>query len=176
MGLSQDRKDRRWAWALSVPIIIFAALALVWVIGTWYPPAPSGEETTSVELRNPVAKAKTVNGEDYWDVSVEISRITPKDERIYWHDLRVTVRSANDRMLLANALVQKDSPAEYDDGSDGWVDAQVWYVCTPPHNPYIPAGSSLQLTGLSKDFEGGEVKVSRSGEEIGSFTIPPLTV
>ncbi len=174
--MSQDTKDERWIWAISVPIVIFVAIALVWAVGFWSPPMTSEEELTEVELRNPVSKAKFINGEDYWDLTVELSKIQPKDAKILWVEVRVRILSEGEHVLKPDTRVKPDDPAAYDDGSDGWVDVQVWYICTPAHDPHVHAGHIIKVTGISKEFEGGTVVISKSGEQIGTLTIPSLTV
>lgn len=146
------------------------------MIGFWYTPLVPEEGPVELDISNPVAKAKFIEGEDYWDVHAEVTGFVPKDEKLHWRDIRVTIRSKDGHNLMVNARINQDDPSAYDDGTDGWVDIQSWYICTPSHMPYMTAGSTIKITGLTEESDGGEIKVLHAGVEIGSFTIPPLTV
>jgi hypothetical protein len=59
----------------------------------------------------------------------------------------------------------------YDNGTDGWVETQVWYVETTVDG-FIDEGEALKITGMHDRFEGGRISIRYTGEQVGSMTLP----
>jgi hypothetical protein len=151
-------------------LVVPAILAIAWMMiaGMVVDEDPG---MTTITIASPMVDSRTIGEETYWDVTLNINKITPRDENVPWEDVRVIVKSAAGSVLLTATRPSWDDPAEYDDGSDGSVDVEVWYVCVDS-GPNMRPGDALKVTGMTLEYEGAYIEISRGGERIGAMTLP----
>ena len=161
-----------WVVVLVVVLIIaFSGVMTVIWLATSGPADDIAVEMTTVNLANPQVETRTVGEEVYYDATMNINKITPRGENVAWEDVRVIVISSDGSVLLTATQPSWHDPAEYDDGSDGSVDVQVWYVCSDA-GPNMREGDALKLTGMTLDYEGALIEVTLWGERIASVVLP----
>ena len=159
-------------WAVAGAVILIAALMFIYIdTAPWSEVEPDAEKTT-INLANPVVRNRTIADEKHWDAVISIDKISPKNEQVLWDETRLVVKSSNGTTLHAKAAMDLDDPLAYDDGSDGKVSAQFWYVETATGDVYLDAGNSIRLTGLSEEYEGAHVSLVCRGETIGYVVLP----
>jgi hypothetical protein len=155
---------------VALVILVPAILAVAWMMLAGIPVDVDTDKTTVI-IASPSVESRTIGEEVHWDVTLNIVKITPRDEAIAWGDVRIIVKSSAGSVLLPATRPSWDDPAEYDDGSDGTVDVEAWYVCTDS-GPNMRAGDAIKLTGMTLDYEGGNIEITQRGERIGSMFLP----
>jgi hypothetical protein len=86
-------------------------------------------------------------------------------------DIRVIVKASDGSVLIPATKPLANNPSNYDDGSDGSVDVQVWYVSIT-FGSIMFAGDSFILTGMTDAYEGAMVQIMHKDRQIGSTTLP----
>ena len=154
-----------------IMLIAVPALAAFMWLGIMSSTTETVHEEITLNIGIPSVVQRTISDEAYWDASLNINKLTPKDETVPWSDIRVVVKSALGSVLNAMTRPNADDPFEYDDGSDGSVDVQFWYDTTIPGNDFVMAGDTILITGMTDDYEGATIEIFYLGEQIGDTTL-----
>jgi hypothetical protein len=161
----------------AIAIIIFSVIIIILVVAIaavyfWGPDYDdTGYEHTKVNIAFPDVNSRDVGGSVHWDATLNINKVTPKDERIRWNQLRVVVKGADGSVLNPHSSMDQDWGI-YDDGSDGSVDVEFWFVETTTGDTFLSAGDAVRLTGLTEAYEGAHVELHVAGERVASITLP----
>ena len=131
------------------------------------------EETDkiTINMASPVVTQRTITDQIYWDADIEINKITPDLALASYTDIRVIVKASDGSVLIPSTKPLADDPSEYDDGSDGTVDVQVWYD-NIISGTIMFEGDSFILTGITDAYEGATVQIRHKDRQIGSTTLP----
>ncbi len=166
--------DKSTAWIIVLVVVLLIAVPFVAVMG-WL--AISGAVTSTVEQRltvqlsSPSVTQRTISDQAYWDTVLNINMVTPRNEDVLWAEVFVVLHSHDGGILLPSTLVSPDIGV-YDDGSDGAVDVEVWFIEITTGDNRLSAGDAIKITGMTVEFEGGFVQILRSGRVIGDTLLP----
>jgi len=130
-----------------------------------------GTGSATVSLQAPIASARQVNDATYCDISFTVNRIAPATAVVSWSEVLVDVESASGSTLLAATPPFVDMPLAYDDGTDGTVDVQVWFMDADDDGE-ISSGDYVKLTGLTAAYEGGQLELRLGLTLISASTMP----
>jgi hypothetical protein len=129
------------------------------------------EEKMSVYLGNPFVVDGQDNGGPHWDVTIDVYKIRPKDKRAIWTDVRIIIKSASGEVLVPASILEPDAPSEYDDGLHSPIEVQFWFIDSDGDNT-VDAGDAVKITGISPEFGGAWVILTRAGEQVSAITLP----
>jgi hypothetical protein len=151
-------------------VVVPVVLGLVWlaISGMIVEPDPG---MITVNFQSPSVTQRTIGEEVHYDATLNVNKITPKDERVRYTELRVIMKSASGSVLMTATQPRPHDPTRYDDGSLGLVGVQVWYVSVSGGTD-LSAGDALVFSGMTTDYEGATIELTRAGERIGSITLP----
>jgi flagellin-like protein len=152
---------------LMVAITIMLAV-IVWLIVTSMVSDPD-EEKVVVKLNTPKVQQVTRNGTVVWDATLDILTLTLKDEKVYWHDVLVFVKSDNGSILHPASNMSDDSLGTYDEIAP--IDCEFWFVEITSGDTKMSAGDSIKITGMDREYEGATVQLMLANELIGSIDV-----
>jgi len=128
------------------------------------------EQKITVNLGSPSTPEKFNRGAtDVWDTSMNVNRITPKDQKVLWTELKILIKSSTGSLLLTSTAPTADNPAAYSVATPPLV--QVWYV-EMGANTKLDAGDTIKITGMSTLYEGATVEMTKAGNLIASASLP----
>ena len=153
-----------------VIIVLVATIAAVYLWGPDYD--DPGYELTTVNIASPSVNGRDVGGTFHWDAILNINKITPKDERIGWNQLRIVVKSADGSVLNPHTPLDQDLGI-YDDDLDGSVDVEFWFIETTGDG-FMSAGDAIKITGMTRAYEGATIELTVQGERVGSIVLPTV--
>ena len=84
-------------------------------------------------------------------------------------DLRIIIKGAGGSVLNSESVATLDT-GSYDRSTDPQP-IEFWYVETGS-DVKMSAGDAIKITGMSPSYEGATVIFKKSGEQIGSITLP----
>jgi len=116
--------------------------------------------------RDPGAPVFTV-----WDATMNVNKITPKDEKVSWSEVKMIVKSSAGSVLQPSIGLTQDT-LTYDDIDGAVVDLEFWYVETTTGDTKMSAGDGIKITGMPQAWEGAIVELLKGGERIASATLP----
>jgi hypothetical protein len=158
-----------------VLVAVFGCIALMVVVGmsqlgcTW---CSVDEEKLTVNLGSPEVVPYESEGAAYWDTTIQINKVTPKDRRPNWRGFKVLMRSAEGNDLNVPVHLVAADPGEPIVGTrDGHV--CVWYT-DDDGNSIMDAGEDIIITGLNRDHEGATLALLWEGERAGSVHLPSV--
>lgn len=135
------------------------------------------EQKTTVNIASPNIQSAVNDGPDntagnaddetIYDAVLNINKITPKDDKVNWLDLRIIIKGAGGSVLNSESVPVAD--AAYDRSTDPQP-IEFWYVETGG-DLKMSAGDAIKITGMSSVYEGATVIFKKSGEQIGSITL-----
>jgi hypothetical protein len=163
---------------IKIIVIVVVALILIPVViaVAWFVFAglftTTEEQRTTVNMASPEVFHRSIAGDSYWDVTIAVNRVTPRDSDVPWTDLRIVVKATDGHVLNLETRPQINDPSRYDDGSDGSVDVEFWYVEITQGDTDLSTADTIRMTGLSSDYEGALVQLNLSDELIGSIVLP----
>jgi hypothetical protein len=136
------------------------------------------EQKTTVNIASPNVQSTTNDGADdiagnaddetIFDAVLNINKITPKDDKVNWADVRIIVKSSTGSVLDAETTPLPD--AAYDRTTDPQPQ-EFWYIETGG-DLKMSAGDAIKITGMDATYEGATVILKKAGEQIGSITLP----
>jgi flagellin-like protein len=123
------------------------------------------DEKITVNLSSPSVQSFT-RGSACWDATMNVNKMTPKDEKVSWTEVKIIVKSAAGSVLQASTVL----------GADTGVYALVatpefWYV-EATGDAKMGAGDGIKITGMPQTWEGATVELTKAGERIASATLP----
>ena len=153
---------------LIIVVPVFLAIGWVAFSGNFVEPV---SDRITVSLVSPTLDQRMISEEPYWTARMDVYKITPKDSDIPYEDVWVTVKGSDGSVLLYRTMLSKNNPDEYDDGSNGLVDVQVWYTSSSESSS-MTKGDSIILTGLTSEYEGAHVEIGIKGLRLASRVLP----
>jgi flagellin-like protein len=155
---------------LMVAITVVLA-AVLWLMVSGMITGPD-EEKVTVNIATPDVQAQTRTN-PCWDATLNINKITPKDEKVKWTEVRCVIKSASGSILNTALAPTADTPASYNDpAGTGPGVVQFWFVETDAGDTKMSAGDAIKVTGMDVGYEGATVDLTKAGERIGSITLP----
>ena len=128
-------------------------------------------EYLTANIETPDVQSREVGEELRWDVTLTIVWITPPGEIVPFEQVRVVIKSSEGVLLNEATPVERDVGV-YDDGSDGTIDVEFWYVDNDAGNTHLSAGDTIRITGMTTAYEGAQVELVEHGERFGSILLP----
>ncbi len=148
---------------LMVAITVVLA-AVLWLMVSGMLTTDENEKIT-VNLSSP-SVASFTRGTACWDATMNINKITPKDEKVSWSEVKIIVKSS------AGSVLQATTTPLLDTGVYAAVATpQFWYV-EATGDTKMSAGDGIKLTGMPQTWEGAVVELTKGGERIASATLP----
>jgi len=136
------------------------------------------EQKTTVNIASPNVQSATNDGPDdiagnaddvtIYDAVLNINKITPKDDKVNWLDMRIIVKSSTGSVLQAEITPVADAP--YDRSTDPQP-VEFWFIETGG-DVKMSAGDAVKITGMPDTWEGATVIFKKSGDQIASITLP----
>ncbi|MCK5414689.1 MAG: hypothetical protein KAJ35_04845 [Thermoplasmata archaeon] len=154
-------------FAVVVVISLIAMLAYLLDLSSYESPEPK----KIITLSFPEVSHREVEGINHTDVSAEVQKLTPKDGRYVWSELRISITSEDGTVIIKNVKPIPDDPSRYSTGTQPQI--EVWYVDSFAETGEIDPGDSIKVTGISEDLQLAIVKLRLDGRQAGSFSVPP---
>jgi hypothetical protein len=132
-------------------------------------------DKTTVTLANPSVQSMAAGVDrttDCWDVTLNVQKITPKDVKVKWSELRVIVKSESGSVLDPSSPVAADTGAYTGDDLVSAVIQEFWYVEVTTGDDKLDAGDGVKITGMDLTYEGASIEFTKGGERIASATLP----
>lgn len=162
---ADDRITKMAVLAVVIITIFFTAIFAYLIIGGPYPVSPD-EEKLTVNLSSPVIVQRSTGDDLCWDLVVNINKITPKDEKVPWTELRVVMKSAAGSILNTATGVQRDAGVYADPPA-----SEFWYVDVEGDGR-MSAGDAIKVTGLDLGYEAAHLQLLKAGSLIGDVSLP----
>jgi len=157
------------AIVLLVVVVVIGAVVFFMFIASVEDNLDDGSKT--VRFSSPNVQPRQINGTTYWDATIPVSSVDPSDAAIEFTDLRAILRD-QDGALLSSVRLVYDMPSLYDDGSDGTVSVEAWFL-DENSDLQISAGDSVKLTGMTSDYERATLELQwNTSDIIGTVTLP----
>ena len=150
---------------ITVVIVLLFLFAMFAVLLFMEPISPE-EEKLTVQLSSPVISQRSIGGETCWDLVVTINKVTPKDEKVQWIEVKVVIKSADGSVLDFATPILRDAGAYADPPT-----TQFWYVDVV-RDGKMGAGDSIKVTGLDLFYEGALLQLMKTGRIIGDVKLP----
>ncbi len=129
------------------------------------------EEKFTVQIGSPEITTRLSGEEVIWDATLPILKVTPKDEKARWTDVKVVVKSADGSVL--NELSQlQPYPTDITDSGVGDADIQLWFV-DATGDGIVSAGDKILVTCMNgRQYEGALLQLVTGGHLIGDARLP----
>ncbi len=158
---------------LMVAITVVLA-AVLWLMVSGMIQEPDDEKLT-IQLSSPTVSQYerplgTTPIPDYvWDAVLNINKMTPKDEKVKWSEVRIAIKGADGSILMQAQAPLEDGSAAY--APIGTV--EFWYVDITAGDVKVSAGDSIKITGRDDaSYEGATSQILKAGKIIGDTTLP----
>lgn len=102
-----------------------------------------------------------------WDGVLNINKMTPKDEKVQWSEVRISIKDSTGSILMVATTVGDDSAATYDPTPV----VEFWFVDIQG-DAKVGAGDSIKITGMIATYEGADVQITKAGKIIADTTLP----
>jgi hypothetical protein len=158
--------DRRFL----IPIFL-VLLVIAWVWLSLNPPqGPMPEESITVNVQRPGVMEREIDNTTYYDATIRVRKISPKDQRLLLDGISVIIQSARGSILLKETPLRTDDPELYHDGLDEIVVVEAWYI-NQQDDGSLDSGDQIKITGLSNTYQSSTLQIVYKGERVGSTTI-----
>ena len=157
---------------LMVAITVVLA-AVLWLMVSGMISTDESDKTT-VNLASPSVQSLDVTERTTacWDVTLNVNKITPKDDKVKWSELRIVVKGADGSVLNQATTPAANTGAYTGDDLSTAVAVQFWYVEVTAGDLKMDAGDGVKITGMTDIYEGASVEWTKGGERIASATLP----
>ncbi len=151
---------------ISLPVV--AAISWLFISGAV---TSTVDQQLVVNLASPSVTRRSISDQHYWETVLNINKVTPRDEVVRWADVSVVIHSHDGGILLPSTQVFPDTGV-YDNGFDGSVDVEGWFVEITTGDDRLSAGDAIKITGMTAEFEAGLIQVLRSGRIVADIMLP----
>ena len=126
-----------------------------------------GDETgpTTLSLSVPDMDRRSTDGDDVWDVTFDILKITTNEEEVSWIHMTVMVKDNSGGVLLQETPLSKDS------GFYGSA-VEAWYVERGGDANEADVGDAIKITSMSRMYQVGQVTIMYRGSTVATATLP----
>ncbi len=129
---------------------------------------------TTVQFASPKISIRTSGEDNVWDATIHINKLTPKDERIRWSEVRVVVKSSVGSILNEGSKLHRYDPSAITEGDIGSADVQFWFEDTKGDG-VVGQGDFIMVTGMSAvQYERANVQITTGGQIIGDTSLPTV--
>ena len=158
---------------LMVAITVVLA-AVLWLMVSGMIQDPEVEKLT-IQLSSPsVSQYERPTGASpavyVWDAVLNINKMTPKDEKVKWTEIRIAIKGSDGSILMPSEAPESDVGATA--YSIVLNDVEFWYVDITTGDVKVSAGDSIKVTGMSVAYEGATLQILKAGKIIGTTTLP----
>jgi hypothetical protein len=125
---------------------------------------------TTINFGTPIVDPVQINSTIVWYVTLNIFKISPKNVKVFWEDVRIEIVQSTGSVLIHPRPLKEDiwMFPDYDmDDSDG-IDVETWYIETTAGDNKMSAGDVFKLTGLTIFYEEATVNFYLKGHLAGS--------
>jgi hypothetical protein len=131
---------------------------------------------STVNIATPVMEENQVKEAPSWDAILLINKVTPKEDRLRWKDLRVSINSREGEVLHQKAKLVSMASSEGGASNDGWIgSAGVGFrYIENGVNHRLDAEDIVRITGLSATYHGATVHLYHEGDHVGSAHLPEV--
>lgn len=152
---------------------VLGAMCIVLLLLVVIYPQPPPTYRTHVSLATPEMTDRTVDDEVRWDVMIKVNKVAPKDDLHSWSRVKITIEDVDGKAINPGLELRSYNESDVDDGSDGTIEVQAWYVDDAEHPGRLSAGDEIVITGMSRLYEGYVVKVEiKDNHGDNSATLP----
>lgn len=141
-------------WVM-VAVLGILILALVYLLATSEPLEPSYH--TTAQFSSPEISNRTVGTDVRWDASLDVVKVIPTDELHPWSNILIRLSRDGEKGPYLELRPFKET--KLDDGSDGVIDIQAWYVDDEKRPGVLSRGDQIIITGMTEDYEGCMVEL-----------------
>ncbi len=163
---------------LMVAITVVLA-AVLWLMVSGMIQDPEDEKLT-LQLSSPAVTQyeRPADSEDFtWDAVLNINKLTPKDEKVKWSEVRIAIKDSDGSILKASSTLSADTPASYLPPTGSNDDVLFWYIDIEDDGK-VGAGDSIKITTmddgglLGNDYQGALVQILKAGKIIADTKLP----
>ena len=129
------------------------------------------EQKITVNLGSPSTPEKFTRTTACWDTSMNINRITPKDQKVLWSELKILIKGSTGSLLLTATTPTADPGAALYVAPLTVNGCYVYFVETGA-NTKLDAGDTVKIVSMSTAYEGATVELTKAGNLIASATLP----
>ncbi len=131
-----------------------------------------GCEELTFQIGSPEVSIRLSGEEVIWDGTLIINKVTPRDEKVDWTEVRVVVKSSDGSILNIASQPQPYDPSAITDGGISGTDVQFWFEDNDGDGK-VDAGDIILVTGMNDDqYEGALVLMMKGGKIIGDTMLP----
>lgn len=173
-GFDPQRQEEGGSLSFNTVLVMVAILGmlsivLVYQVATYEPPPPYYH--TSVSFASPVITNRTVDDGIRWDATMRVIKVAPKDELHPWSRVHVTVVGLEGDVLKRDLKFRPYDESNVDDGSDGTVDVQLWYIDDQEHPGRLSYDDQIIITGMTREYDGCIVRLNVEDNYGGPSTV-----
>jgi len=153
------RHDRKLE-AITFVVILIPAIAAGCI-------SDGGDETgpTTLTLSVPDMDKRSTDGDDVWDVTLDILKITTDEADVKWIHVTVMVKDHTGSVLLQETPLSKDS------GFYGSA-VEAWFVERGGDANAADEGDGIKITSMSRMYQAGLVTIRYRGSTAATVTLP----
>lgn len=152
-------------------VCVLMLLLVLWLVTSprFYPePDP---ELVDVHLQSPIVDENLIGNDTCWTILIFITEVT-RGADVRWEDVTINIKGGDGRVLIAEAhLSSRDPLYTIDYGSDGKIELRTWFYDEDEDNIVEP-GDAIELTGLTRQYEGGFLSLDWKGYRVGEVYFP----
>ena len=154
----------KWEKVLIWAAVTLLILAFVYIVSY---PYYLRDRPMFYEFGGPDVEERVIGGDDHWDVTFEVIDYEEMDPTV-WSEMEIVVTSESGNELLRTRTVKENDPSQYDNGTNGTVDVEVWYVNGDTRlTGGMDTGDLLVFTGLTKEFQGATIRIFHTTQQFG---------
>ncbi len=120
---------------------------------------------TTLSLSVPDMDRRPTDGDDVWDVTFDILKITTNEEEVRWIHMTVMVKDNSGSVLL------QETPLSRDSGFYGSA-VEAWFVERGGDANAADEGDGIKITSMSRTYQIGQVTVLYRGSTAATVTLP----
>jgi hypothetical protein len=126
----------------------------------------------TVNMSSPSLVRDDTNTLPTWELTSNVIKVTPKNEKIRYSKVRVTIDSWEGSLMVERAVPMPEDPTG--DSQDGGI-VQIWYSGNNK-NGRLDAGDVVRISGITTDYEGALVQffdqTEGSGRIVADLLLP----
>ena len=154
---------------VAICCVVFLVVFYIFVIAPVQEVGPP--ERLVIGMASPTVEQRSIDGQVRWDTILNINWMSPEDARPSWADVRVIVKSS-DGMVLESQRAPEEDLGFYDDGADGTIDVELWFIERGSRDSVIAVGDAIRITGMTEEYQEATVEIVYAGERIGVIGLP----
>ena len=150
---------------LMVAITVVLAAVLWLMVSSMF--STNMDKGTTVTMGEPKLETQTRAATTCWDTTVTILRLSPRDTKLPWGDLKLTVKSASGSLLYTQSTPNADMGVYPDD-----LIVRSWFVPAAGIGTVMVAGDEIKITSMDIYYEGALVELISHGQLVGMAKLP----